>query len=75
MRGKLRDKRTKYDSFKREAMDRKRPGKRDIRMAILLDQELEDQNLSLEDVQDTERDDNSVQADPMLIRFTKLAQK
>jgi hypothetical protein len=75
MRGKLRDKRIKYDSFKREAMDRKRPGKRETRMAILLDQELEEQNLDLEDVQEHDGEESGELADQMLIRITKLIQK
>ena len=75
MRGKLRDKRTKYDGFKREALDRKRPGKRETRMAILLDQELEEQNLDLEGIQEQEDDANESEADQMLIRITRLTQK
>lgn len=74
MRGKLRDKRIKYDSFKREAMDRKRPGKRETRIAILLDQELEEQNLDLEEIQDM-KGDESDEADQILIRITQLTQK
>ncbi|HCI78575.1 MAG TPA: hypothetical protein DHW02_02670 [Ktedonobacter sp.] len=74
MRGKLRDKRTKYDGFKREALERKRPGKRETRMAILLDHELEEQNLGLEEIQEPE-DSASDAAVQKLIRITKLTQK
>ena len=75
MRGKLRDKRTKYDGFKREALERKRPGKRETRMAILLDHELEEQNLELEEIQKPEDSASDVIADQKLIRITKLTQK
>lgn len=76
MRGKLRDKHTKHDSFKRPAMERKRPGKRDTRIAILLDQELDEQVLEemLED-DNNESNNGNEQADQPLIRITKLTQK
>ena len=75
MRGKLRDKRTKYDGFKREALERKRPGKRETRMIILLDHELEEQNLELEEIQEPEDRASDATADQKLIRITKLTQK
>ena len=77
MRGKLRDKRTKYDGFKREALERKRPGKRETRMAILLDHELEAQNLELEEIEGIQKPEDSAsdEADQKLIRITKLTQK
>lgn len=44
MRGKLRDKHaTKRDVLKREVMERKRPSKRDTRLAPWLNQELDEQ--------------------------------
>ena len=75
MRGKLRDKRIKYDGFKREALDRKRPGKRETRMAILLDQELDAQDIDLEEMQEQDDDASDEAADQKLIRITKLTQK
>ena len=77
MRGKLRDKRAKYDVFKRESLERKRPGKRETRIAILLDQELDGQDFDLEEEQIDENADNAdeEQADRPLLRITKLTQR
>jgi hypothetical protein len=71
MRGKLRDKRIKYDGFKQESIERKRPGKREVRMSILFDQESEelDSNFEREGDEETELDDQN------LIYITKLTQK
>ena len=56
MRGKLRDKRTanKRDVFKREVLERRRPNKRDARMAILLSQEIDNEDYELDTIEDGE---------------------
>lgn len=46
MRGKLRDKRatSKHDMFKREVIDRKRPGKHNARLATWLNPDTDEQD-------------------------------
>jgi hypothetical protein len=59
VRGKLRDKRTanKRDVFKREVLERRRPYKRDARMAILLSQEIDNEDYELDTTVDGEEPD------------------
>lgn len=57
MRGKLRDKRatTKRDIFRREGMERHRPGKRDNRSMVRLSLQMEDDDFEF----DLEEDDEA----------------
>jgi hypothetical protein len=59
VRGKLRDKRatTKGDSIKRELIERRKPGKRDAKIILWLNQEPEDDELELDLLLEDEAED------------------
>ena len=56
MRGKLRDKpeTSRRDRLKRELMERRRPPRRENRNAVVFNQQLEDEYVSLEDAEKLE---------------------
>ncbi len=59
MRGKLRDKhaKSKHDVFKRETIDKKRPGKHDVRMEIWLNPDLDEQDDELFEEEGAEQEE------------------